>query len=311
MGGTSPEEAAGHPVLGKRRATVIQGRASLGREWRRSNEVEHGMSTNVPLPVKRMARSLLGERLYSALADVYTGCSEQLDPRRRASAKRMIALKDKHRGERCFIIGNGPSLKKTDLSRLENEPTFGLNRIYLLFDEMGFATSYYVCVNRLVIEQCAQEIVAKVPCPKFIGWQARDLIEFTPDMMFFHSRPDLRFSTDLLEGVWEGATVTYVAMQIAYYMGFSQVILIGVDHSFDTKGEPHTTLVSQGDDPDHFDPGYFGRGFRWQLPDLETSELAYRIAKYQFELANREIVDATIGGKLQVFRKVDYQTLFS
>jgi hypothetical protein len=99
-------------------------------------------------------------------------------------------------------------------------------------------------------------------------------------------------------------------MQIAYYMGFQEVILIGVDHSFSTTGKPHATVTSQGDDPNHFAANYFGKGFRWQLPDLETSELAYRLAKEQFERAGREIVDATIGGKLQVFRKVDYLELF-
>jgi hypothetical protein len=100
-------------------------------------------------------------------------------------------------------------------------------------------------------------------------------------------------------------------MQIAYYLGFGKVILIGVDHSFATKGSPNTQVVSQSDDPNHFDPQYFGKGFRWQLPDLENSELAYRIAKCQFERDNREIVDATIGGRLQVFPKVDYRTLFA
>ncbi len=99
-------------------------------------------------------------------------------------------------------------------------------------------------------------------------------------------------------------------MQIAYYMGFEKVILIGVDHSFETKGKPHTMVVSEGDDPNHFDPCYFGKGFRWQLPDLRTSELAYRIAKYHFENAEREILDATVDGKLQVFPKVDYYQLF-
>ena len=55
--------------------------------------------------------------------------------------ERMLALKDTHRGQRCFIIGNGPSLKNTDLALLENEVTFGLNRIYLLFSKMGFCTT--------------------------------------------------------------------------------------------------------------------------------------------------------------------------
>ena len=222
----------------------------------------------------------------------------------------MVALKDKHKGERCFIIGNGPSLKNTDLSFLKDEVTFGLNRIYLLFEQMRFATTYYVSVNKLVIEQCAREIIEQVPCPKFISWRAHDLIDFTADMIFLPIRNAPRFYADITDGVWDGATVTYVAMQIAYYLGFQEVILIGVDHAFATQGKPHTVVVSQGDDPNHIDPQYIGKGFRWNLPDLECSELAYRIAKYQFGSDGREIIDATVGGKLQVFRKVDYQTLF-
>jgi len=267
------------------------------------------MTTMIPSPIKRVAHFVLGDSRYSELADFYFEVSEKIDSRYRASIKRMRTLKDKHKGERCFIIGNGPSIKNTDLSLLKDERTFGLNRIYLLFDQIGFPTTYFVSVNKLVIEQCAHDIES-LPCPKFVSWNSRDSINFTKDMMFLHSRPEVTFYADITKGVWEGATVTYVAMQVAYHLGFDKVILIGVDHSFATQGKPHTTVVSQGDDPNHFHSQYFGKGFRWQLPDLETSELAYRIAKYQFEVAGREIVDATIDGKLQVFPKVDYLTLF-
>ncbi|MBE9507210.1 MAG: DUF115 domain-containing protein [Chloroflexi bacterium] len=259
---------------------------------------------------KHVARSWLGDQRYIAMGDHYRLWRLWTDPRWRANIRRLRALQDRHRGERCFVIGNGPSLKQTDLSLLENEITFGMNRIYLLFDELGFATSYYVSINKLVIKQCAHEIVEKVPCPKFIGWHTCDLIDFLPDMMFLYHHGSPRFSTDITKGLWDGATVTYAAIQVAYYMGFEQVILIGVDHSFATKGEPGKVIVSQGDDPNHFDPQYFGKGFRWGLPDLETSELAYRLALHQFTSAGREIMDATIGGKLQVFPKVDYNTLF-
>jgi hypothetical protein len=267
------------------------------------------MSVDIFSPIKSAARSVLGNQVYSDLADRYWLSRAALDPRYRAGVRRMRDLKDKHRSERCFIIGNGPSLNDTELSLLEDEITFGLNRIYLLFDEIGFPTTYYVSVNRLVIEQCAQDIV-KVPSPKFINWRTRDCINFKNDMMFLYPRRIPRFHTDITRGIWVGATVTYVAMQVAYYMGVRKVILIGVDHSFETEGEPHTAVVSQGDDPNHFHPEYFGEGFRWQLPDLETSELAYRMAKEQFESDGREIVDATIGGQLQVFPKVDYYKLF-
>ena len=93
-------------------------------------------------------------------------------------------------------------------------------------------------------------------------------------------------------------------------MGFSQAILIGVDHNYSTKGTPNTTVVSQGDDPNHFHQGYFGKGFRWQLPDLDTSERSYRMARQAYEQAGRQVLDATIGGKLTVFKKVAYDNLW-
>ena len=93
-------------------------------------------------------------------------------------------------------------------------------------------------------------------------------------------------------------------------MGFETVILIGVDHNYTTQGQPNTTITSQGDDPNHFNPNYFGKGFRWQLPDLETSERGYRLAQNTYEAAGRQVIDATVGGKLQIFPKVDYDSLF-
>jgi hypothetical protein len=231
-------------------------------------------------------------------------------PWRRASRSRLAALKDIQRGQRCFIIGNGPSLKQTDLSRLRGEHTIGMNRFYMAFPELGFTTTYYLSVNSLVIEQCAGDI-RELPIPKFLSWRSRHLIEPTEDTIFLHTTyTGPRFATDARGRLWEGATVTYVALQLAFHLGFQQAILIGVDHSFTTQGAPNTTVVSQGDDPNHFHPGYFGKGFRWQLPDLEASERAYRIAHDAYQAAGRQVLDATVGGKLQVFPKVDYTSLF-
>jgi hypothetical protein len=93
-------------------------------------------------------------------------------------------------------------------------------------------------------------------------------------------------------------------------MGFDPVILIGVDHTFAAKGVPNTTVVSEGEDASHFDPGYFGSGYRWQLPDLEMSEHAYRMARWAYQATGRQVLDATIEGKLTIFPKVEYNSLF-
>ena len=237
-------------------------------------------------------------------------------PWRRASIRQLASLKDIHLGQRCFIIGNGPSLKRTDISYLRNEFTFGMNRFYLLFPDIGFTSSYYLSVNSLVIEQCADDILA-LPIPKFISWRSRNLMrpskEWKPpsDLIYLHTTyTGAKFASDARNRLWEGATVTYVALQLAYHMGFEQVILIGVDHSFATQGKPNTTVISQGDDPDHFHAEYFGKGFRWQLPDLETSEQGYCLARHAYQQAGRQVLDATIGGKLEIFEKADYHSLF-
>jgi hypothetical protein len=232
-------------------------------------------------------------------------------PWRRSSIRQLAKLKDSHQGQRCFIIGNGPSLKQTDLSQLKSEFTFGMNRFYLIFPELGFSTTYYLSVNSLVIEQFAEDI-RKLPIPKFLSWRSHNLIQPTEDTIFLHSTySGPKFAQDVRGRLWEGATVTYVALQLAFHMGFEQVILIGVDHTFTSQGKPNTTVTSQGDDPNHFHNNYFGKGYRWQLPDLDTSERAYLIARQAYTQAGRQVLDATVGGKLSVFPKVDYVSLFS
>lgn len=219
-------------------------------------------------------------------------------------------LRDAYHGERCFILGNGPSLAKTDLNLLRNEKTFGLNRIYLLLPSVEYRPTFYVCMNDWVISQSIAEI-EKVEAIKFINWRYRRHFQDLSKTIFLHETFAPRFTIDLRQQIWGGATVTYAAMQIAYHLGFQQVILIGVDHRFNSKGTPHQVVTAGEEDPDHFHPKYFADGTRWQLPDLRSSEYAYQLARDTFEADGRQILDATLDGALQVFPKVDYGTLFS
>ena len=224
---------------------------------------------------------------------------------------RLETYRNHYAGKRCFIVGNGPSLRDTDLSKLQNEFTFGMNRIYLAFDNYDFSTSCLVSVNDLVLEQCYQEMQT-FEIPKFVTWRARKYFDASPQTLFLDTDYTLpeNFNGDATGRLYEGFTVTYICLQLAYFMGFSEAILIGVDHNFVTQGPANTTVTSQGDDPNHFAANYFGKGFRWQLPDLVGSERAYRMAKDAYEADGRRIVDATVGGKLTVFPKVSYESLF-
>jgi hypothetical protein len=234
-----------------------------------------------------------------------------IDPRWSESARRLKQLENSSANKRCFIIGNGPSLRQTDLSLLRNEYTFGLNRIYLLFPELGFSTTYLVAANDLVIEQCAAEM-QNLALPKFLTWRSRRWFHPDPKVTYLDTdfTGDEDFSSTLTGRIFEGFTVTYVALQLAYHMGYSEAILVGVDHNFVTQGTANQAIVSQGDDPNHFAPNYFGKGFKWQLPDLAGSERAYTLAREAYSRAGRRILDATISGKLTIFPKVDYSSLF-
>jgi hypothetical protein len=269
--------------------------------------------------MKRTLKRITPAPIWNAASNTYWwyrnrgrhALAKSISPRWHESRRRMHELHNSHSGERCFIIGNGPSLRQTDLTKLQGEFTFGLNRIYLIFSELGFTTSCLVSVNDLVLEQCVGEMKA-LRLPKYLTWRARRWFSDDPQAVFldtdFTGVED--FSPDASGRVFEGFTVTYVALQLAFHMGFSQAILIGVDHNFATQGPANKAVVSQGDDPNHFSPNYFGAGFKWQLPDLEGSERAYKLAKNAYENNGRRVLDATVGGKLTVFPKVDYNSLF-
>jgi hypothetical protein len=163
-----------------------------------------------------------------------------------------------------------------------------------------------------VLEQVGNELLL-FPGPLFLPWSSRTDLGAAPsaNLHFVQTGCERQsFNGDSRRPLWSGATVTYVALQLAYHMGFEQAILVGVDHSFSTMGPAHHEVTSLGDDPNHFSPQYFGRGFRWQLPDMEASERAYWMASQAYRAAGRQVLDATVGGQLQVFPKVDYSSLF-
>ncbi len=204
----------------------------------------------------------------------------------------MKNLYNTRRGETCIVMGNGPSLKTVPLKFLRKHPTFGANKVYLLD---GFTPNYYVCVNPLVLEQNRAEIEA-LPCPKFI----RGGLNFSGYQL--HSVGFPMFSYVPWKWIYEGYTVTFVSLQLAFFMGFETILLVGVDHRFTFSGNPNEQSHMAGDDPNHFSPDYF-KGQDWHNPDLERSEHAYRLALKAFTDDKRKIINLTKGTALNVFQK--------
>jgi len=220
-------------------------------------------------------------------------------------------FRDSFAGEDCFLIGNGPSLNKVELPRLNDYHCIGLNKIHLLLERVPLRLAFHVAVNPLVIEQSWKEFL-KLDCPSFVSYEAaKAYIKSSHHIHYLltEHRITPRFSRIYDEAVWEGWTVTYVALQLAYFMGFRNVFLIGVDHDFKVRGQPNEQQDLAADDANHFDPRYFA-GCTWHLPDLEASECSYRMARFAFERSGRRIWDATVGGKCQIFQKIDIEEAF-
>ena len=206
-------------------------------------------------------------------------------------------LKNKYLNKTVLIVGNGPSLNNTPLDKLSKFPSIGMNKIDLIFDSTSWRPDHIIVTNNMVIKQhwkSLQIYKEKV----ILAWKGRYFINFAQRKTFkyFNNFNDYNFSKRFDLGVGSGATVTYHALQLAYYMGASKVILVGVDHNFKTSGDPLDYEKMKEEDVNHFDPNYFKLGQLWGIPDLVLSEENYLAAK-------KEIIDATVNGKLQVFNK--------
>ena len=218
------------------------------------------------------------------------------------SRRRLQTLRNTHVGKKAIILCNGPSLLKVDFDLASRAFTFGLNKINLLFDKTGFRPSCVVSVNPFVIEQNT-DFFNSTTIPLFLDSNAYGVVRSRDNVTFLHSSPIRRFSKDCSVSIYQGHTVTFVAMQLAFHMGFSEVALVGCDHNFAVKGPANKTVVSGDKDESHFDPYYFAGGVKWQLPDLFQSEVSYFMAKQIFEAYGRQLVNCTEGGKLDLLER--------
>lgn len=198
-------------------------------------------------------------------------------------------FKNIHRGERAFIACNGPSLNDIDVSKLKGEIVFGLNRGYL---KEGLPIKYLVVIAKPVVEQWKDELLS-VNCDALF---ANNIAGNHVYKMKWSGGYEF-FQTDITKPMWQGHTVTYVAMQIAYYMGITELYCIGMDHSFvydnTKKNENGPGLTNVGDDLNHFDPNYFGDGTYWLAQNPKSVERAYELARKAFEDSGRSLYNAS------------------
>lgn len=226
------------------------------------------------------------------------------------------SVRNIHEGHRCFIIGNGPSLIASDLDRLKNEICFGANRIYKIFDKTNWRPTYYCVGDDTLIRNSAKVINEKIVQKKYVGLNKIEIIPKLKDAVYsyFSEEEDShdpddpilpKFSDDITKCYYQGFTVTYMSLQLAVYMGFKEIYLLGVDNNYSVMIDPSGKVVRQDGVADHFSSDYQTE----VIPTLYKFTYAYMAAKKYTDAHGIKIINATRGGKLEVFPREDFDEL--
>lgn len=228
------------------------------------------------------------------------------------------SLKDTKKGKRCFILGNGPSLTVEDLDKLKREDTFAFNRIFFMFDKTDWRPTYYMCVDVGVLGMNLPAI-KELDLPTIILSDiARDSAgekQENVHYLYDYSRFKLNrwgfdppyISEDVSNHFCLCFTVTYDAIQLAIYMGYSEIYLLGVDHNYSVKADAKGRITRDESIKDYFEG----------LEKTAITAMNYEATTAAFEAARRycdehgiTIRNATRGGKLEAFERVDFDSLF-
>jgi glycosyltransferase involved in cell wall biosynthesis len=257
---------------------------------------------------------------------MYTGPDPKLDA---VEYAKLLTLHNKYNGKRIFIMGNGPSLNKMDLELLDTDFIFCLNRISLLLERVTWTPTFYAAFDLTVVPDNLDEFNGLDIPFKFFATKHKGAILERDNHYWYHdnSRPgelSNRFeSLSGMTGFGGGGTVATLAIQLAYYMGFDPIILIGCDASYTvsktvTQAGPDqfkdgTKLFLEStddDDNNHFDPRYFGKGKKWHNPNVAEMHRGFDECYKVIKSAGRTMVNATEGGALECLPRCSFSNLF-
>lgn len=219
--------------------------------------------------------------------------------------------KDIHKGERCFIIATGPSLTIEDVKLLKDEYTFSMNAFVKIIEEIGWAPTYYGIQDCFVYEKLEKDILGARLNDVFIGNsinkktpKPKNSIEYPlaycgREYGFDRKEYRTKFSDDIFSIVYDGYSITYSLIQIAAYMGFKEIYLLGCDCNYE-KDKPNHFVELEESERDKTMKEYFSK-----CKDRMT--VGYVEAKKYAEKNDIKIFNATRGGMLEVFPRVNLE----
>lgn len=229
-------------------------------------------------------------------------------------------LKGIHDGKRCFIVGNGPSLCASDLDKLKKEYTFASNRIYEIFDQTEWRPSFYLAVDPDFLKENREKLNLIDLDHLFLAVGEKDLTGYPVnkvtriyfnEIMFKIIKPPIwndltsYISTDISNHFSNGYTVTFQAIQMAIYMGFSEIYLLGVDFNYSTTYDAEGKIHMDESVIDYFT----GRTYPSSLQNYASNLQAYSVSREYCDNHNIKIMNATRGGKLEVFERTTLEEI--
>lgn len=165
-----------------------------------------------------------------------------------------IELKNKHIGERCFIIGTGPSLNGIDLRKLESEVTFGVNFLYKSHKFKEINPTYYMLGDgnfftegSEYLDKIFKEVNGGTFILNYIGKGIAEKCEYKPDSIYYIYQklfPHKKLTVfEAHKNMTIGLNVVVGCIQMAIYMGFKEIYLLGTDfNSFASTKPQHCYL---------------------------------------------------------------------
>lgn len=238
--------------------------------------------------------------------------------------KFLLSLKNRHKGQRVFIIGTGSSLRLEDLEKLKDEITFSCNKIYLSFDQIDWRPTYYFAIDSLFLKQNYKNINKLNGFKKIFPWVAKFWCKGINNAHFYNliwenldwEKPyskNPKFGLNPLKGLYFGSTVTYSMIQMAYYMGVREMYLLGIDFDYNVPKENEIGDIAfkEGSlNKNHFHSSYYEKEEMLYPPNLHRHKKSYLSAKEKMDELGAKIFNATRGGRLEIFPRVDFDSLF-
>jgi hypothetical protein len=238
---------------------------------------------------------------------------------------------NRHLGKRCFILGNGPSVKSLDLLRLKGEVVISVSNGYLHSDFVEFKPLYH-CVPQITYGQMTTEDVIKWfsemheklgNAVLFMNETEAGLVReqglFPGRKLHFLAMREsfdemtMRQIVDVTAPVPRAQSVPVMAIMIAMYMGFTEVVLLGMDHDHFKDGKYTYAFdlgVQKDKDQSVAADGQVKTSWYDDFQSLARLWRQYRVLGEIAKANGVKIVNATPGGELDEFERVPYQTLF-